>query len=378
MTRQLLFNVNDLANLDPLASAERESGPQSTFGKRDAYSAFVKQQQSLGGCNVTMFSLFTSYRVKHATHITGSKILHPPLLESDEHGFIVSPKTFQIGSLHYGVMRNKNVIQLSPHIPVNEDDDTSCYAILLLHSIWPNGNEDDILGSPPVTAIERLRAVRIANMLPRYVDSFLLNVLRSETVMEVQDEPQRGHELNEPADDPDVDDISPHLRVEGNEDDSDVDEDEVFEQDMLGQADVSKNGGVRENICRKKMHMLASYISVKQKLFMDNYLLQNQLTPTDLPSDPDKQFGNPKWRQFEEKIRPGKLAEKQRECFDIVISYIDGTRCGQMMMFLSGEGGTGKSEVIKLIMEYTRLYFGKTYGLYGPVVALGANWCCCK
>jgi hypothetical protein len=42
-----------------------------------------------------------------------------------------------------------------------------------------------------------------------------------------------------------------------------------------------------------------------------------------------------------------------------------------MMMFLSGEGGTGKSEVIKLIMEYTRLYFGKTYGLYGPVVALG-------
>ena len=30
-----------------------------------------------------------------------------------------------------------------------------------------------------------------------------------------------------------------------------------------------------------------------------------------------------------------------------------------------------ESHIIKLIMEYTRLYFGKTYGLYGPMLALG-------
>jgi hypothetical protein len=54
MTRQLLFNMNDLAHMDPLASAEKQSGPASTFGKRDAYAAFVKQQIGLGGCNVTM------------------------------------------------------------------------------------------------------------------------------------------------------------------------------------------------------------------------------------------------------------------------------------------------------------------------------------
>ena len=104
---------------------------------------------------------------------------------------------------------------------------------------------------------------------------------------------------------------------------------------------------------------------------MDNYLLQNQLTPTKSLPAPDVHFVIPNWRAFEETLLAANLADKQRECIDIVTSYLNGTRCGQMMMFLSGEGGTGKSHVINLIMEYGKLYFSKTYGLYGPVVALG-------
>ena len=38
-------------------------------------------------------------------------------------------------------------------------------------------------------------------------------------------------------------------------------------------------------------------------------------------------------------------------------------------MFVTGEGGTGKSEVIKHLVEYTRLYFGKQKGLYGSAMA---------
>jgi hypothetical protein len=197
MTKQVLFNMNDLAHMDPLASAEKESGPESTFGKRDGYAVFVKQQNGLGGCNVTMFSLFTSYRIRREHKDVKTKCLPPPLLQMDEHGFILSPKTFGIGSLVYVSMRKKIVLHLSPHIPVNEDDEKSCYAILLLHSIWPNGNEDDILGSPALTPVERLRFLRISNMLPGYVDRFLQILVRSETVMELQDEPEKGHEVEE-------------------------------------------------------------------------------------------------------------------------------------------------------------------------------------
>jgi PIF1-like helicase len=44
-------------------------------------------------------------------------------------------------------------------------------------------------------------------------------------------------------------------------------------------------------------------------------------------------------------------------------------------MFISGEGGTGKSYLIKLIMEYTRLKFGRQRGLYGATIALAPTGC---
>jgi hypothetical protein len=113
------------------------------------------------------------------------------------------------------------------------------------------------------------------------------------------------------------------------------------------------------------MDYLRNFIGMQQKKFMDNFLLQNQLLASDSLPDPDFRFANPKWKLFEETLSAWNLADKQRECIDLVISFLNGTRCGQMMAFLSGEGGTGKSQVIKLIMEYTKLYFGKTYGLYG-------------
>jgi hypothetical protein len=52
--------------MDPMASAEKPYGLDSTFGRRDAYGTFVKQQNGLGdnGCAVTMYSLYTSFCVK--------------------------------------------------------------------------------------------------------------------------------------------------------------------------------------------------------------------------------------------------------------------------------------------------------------------------
>ena len=43
----------------------------------------------------------------------------------------------------------------------------------------------------------------------------------------------------------------------------------------------------------------------------------------------------------------------------------------QLRVFLSGEGGTGKSKVLKLVMEFARLHYGRTEGLHGPVLAMG-------
>ena len=38
--------------------------------------------------------------------------------------------------------------------------------------------------------------------------------------------------------------------------------------------------------------------------------------------------------------------------------------CQQLELFITGEGGTGKSKVIEAIVNFTRKYYGKTDGLY--------------
>ena len=48
----------------------------------------------------------------------------------------------------------------------------------------------------------------------------------------------------------------------------------------------------------------------------------------------------------------------------------DSTGDSQMRMFLTGEGGTGKSKIIDYAVEFGRLYYGKQHGIYGPVLAI--------
>jgi type IV secretory pathway VirB4 component len=66
-----------------------------------------------------------------------------------------------------------------------------------------------------------------------------------------------------------------------------------------------------------------------------------------------------------------KLTIGQRNAYDKAIRHLTGVDSDQLIMFVSGEGGTGKSTLIELIMEFTRLHFGKQRGTYGPAVAMG-------
>jgi hypothetical protein len=62
-----------------------------------------------------------------------------------------------------------------------------------------------------------------------------------------------------------------------------------------------------------------------------------------------------------------KLRPLQLKAFNIVKNYItNNTR--QLGLFLTGEGGTGKSRVIEAIVHFTRKHYGKTDGIYGPII----------
>ena len=69
----------------------------------------------------------------------------------------------------------------------------------------------------------------------------------------------------------------------------------------------------------------------------------------------------------------------QRAAFDNAVrsfesfeEHLDGSSTGEpLFMFLSGEGGTGKSLVIKALTLDGRLRWGRTEGLFGPVAVAG-------
>ena len=43
----------------------------------------------------------------------------------------------------------------------------------------------------------------------------------------------------------------------------------------------------------------------------------------------------------------------------------------QIIGFISGQGGTGKTEIIKILTEYANVTFGKTEGIYGQTLNCG-------
>lgn len=62
------------------------------------------------------------------------------------------------------------------------------------------------------------------------------------------------------------------------------------------------------------------------------------------------------------------LNVEQRTAYDSARNHISGVSGNQMIMFVSGEGGTGKSRIIESVTLYTRLHVGKTEGTWGPVL----------
>jgi hypothetical protein len=63
------------------------------------------------------------------------------------------------------------------------------------------------------------------------------------------------------------------------------------------------------------------------------------------------------------------LKPAQRKAYEIITQYLISDN-KQLFMFVSGEGGTGKSKLIELVIEFSRLHFGKQPGFYGACIPM--------
>jgi hypothetical protein len=62
------------------------------------------------------------------------------------------------------------------------------------------------------------------------------------------------------------------------------------------------------------------------------------------------------------------LNREQRRAYDRTQQHVTGMSGQQMIMFVSGEGGTGKSRLIQSVTLMTQILVGKTEGTWGPVL----------
>ena len=70
---------------------------------------------------------------------------------------------------------------------------------------------------------------------------------------------------------------------------------------------------------------------------------------------------------FVKQVTRIKLKCMQLKAYNIVKNYITNNTT-QLGLFLTGEGGTGNSKVIEAVVHFTREYYGKTDGVYGPII----------
>jgi len=78
--------------------------------------------------------------------------------------------------------RKPRVVALSPHVPVNTDDERSAYAILLVHLPWGSGGEKELLAAVAREggAVALLKIVMDEGRLPAYVKPCLEAMERAE------------------------------------------------------------------------------------------------------------------------------------------------------------------------------------------------------
>lgn len=155
--------------------------------------------------------------------------------------------------------------------------------------------------------------------------------------------------------------------------------DESFRND---QVDLTMNAGeLTTDLSNTRHTFYKNFISNAQADYLENQKKVNQLSDRNNRDSTQSEINAiEKVDNYEERCRLlaediTKLTKGQREAYDKAVKHISGEDPTQLIMFISGEGGTGKSFIIALIMEYTRLRYGKQKGLYGAAVAMAPTGC---
>ena len=371
MYKSLISKSEIIEYLDDEESAV-ESGPNSALGKRRAYENLVVQQRESydDQCFVTLFTLLSSYSISTSKVL---KLSPPPLLIVNSDGIIALSSTsrkFMIMDIVYTRLRKDCVVNLCPYVPLNDMDERSCYSTLLIHITWPIEGEDNILRGYK-SAVDCLSVLKSDEKIPRYVKYYLDLSHRSDTLRQ-----NVGTILTSGVSDDDEMMYSNCADENNFNSERDDYSNEISDQLLVSVDLLSNNMGVLKNISRGNKQYFMDYIKNQQNIYLHNLSYENSISgDVENPCLNEGNTNNVNVNNHSERVEAlqinvSKLTIQQLKAYSIAVDYISGKRESQMMMFVTGEGGTGKSFLISLIMEFTQIFHGKQGGLYGSALAI--------
>jgi hypothetical protein len=271
-------------------------------------------------------------------------------------------------------MRRPAVVTLAPYIPLREMSERAAYALLLLHSAWGADGEAGLLGNC-ATAQERYAQILALDPntggFPNYVRRSLERRIASETRLADTGTPHANNFSSSVVEEFD-ELIADHS-------------DEAFEspQFMSYGVDVTsptatslpaqQHGRTIVNCPTSQLAYLGGFVANMTRMNKLAHTNANVCTEEEMSAkirDPSRviEIENAAQERLALDAKVQNCNTEQRRCFDAARACISGQDDKQLVMFVSGEGGTGKSFLIHALTKYTQLLYGKTEGWFSSVL----------
>jgi hypothetical protein len=345
---------------------------------REAYSKFALDQLArYRECNVSFFSFLTSFDETRKSE-QRKRDSDPPLFSVDPFsGCVTNSKSFTTlnGSTQFTAHAKANVVHLVPYAPINLGNEQSCFALLLLYIPWPHGNEDELLKDGQ-SAVEAWRELEQTHSVPAFAQSIVDGDIRRQQLDTGEPGPVEGSDSDrEDCARPKRDTMAVEYNVcdSGGEETalysaSEDDSDEDNGRSSFIDEDVS-------TISADQFRTYASYIpDLNERLAIDETsvrkLTYEQILVQDANPQQVFQIDGHDAAASTLNVMAERLTPDQFTIYQSVTQHICSDNATPLFTFLSGQGGVGKSEILKILKLWCDVTFGKTAGDYGSCVIL--------
>jgi hypothetical protein len=386
-TLSVNLTKESLEGFDQEESVENRT-PSSTVGVRTAYHNLCKlidlklskEKSSIILRKLTFSAFVSAYSVMpYSTPLKpGSKIKIDEVVEFefDERGFITNATTFVHNEVYYRMLKELPVLRIFPHFTIDRDNEVSCYSLLLQFSSWGLRGEKCMLWSDiqnkDVSAVEKFEEV--VENFPSWIQASISRIKKSQEVLKDTGE-VRNNETNqdESVEQNEIESTEADLSNQG----EGIEVSNITSMPLSGN-DNSRNPFVLYNQSPAQMDFLKTFVQRTKTKFLQCIEVENQQSVAEKDMsllDPARIFHytDHDERQNNLFLLEEKFNRLQKLAYETVKAHMFEKK--QLFMFLSGEGGTGKSFVIKCVKLLAQIVYGRTVGSWGPICLMAPTGC---